>query len=86
MSHWAQQQALARRSSDQAGRKPVLAAALGASALSTIVFILAPNVGLLLAGRILSGLSAGLIPAGDRRARRADPGPGLGSLIGGCSP
>jgi MFS family permease len=52
---------LAGRSSDQAGRKPVLAAALGASALSTVVFILAPNVGVLLAGRILSGLSAGLM-------------------------
>jgi MFS family permease len=36
---------LAGRSSDQAGRKPVLAAALGASALSTVVFILAPDVG-----------------------------------------
>ena len=52
---------LAGRSSDQAGRKPVLAAALGASALSTVVFILAPDVGVLLAGRILSGLSAGLM-------------------------
>ncbi|MDX6418275.1 MAG: hypothetical protein QOG28_2895, partial [Trebonia sp.] len=38
---------LAGRSSDQAGRKPVLAVALGASALSTIVFILAPDVGAL---------------------------------------
>jgi MFS family permease len=52
---------LAGRSSDQAGRRPVLAAALGASALSTVVFILAPDVGVLLAGRILSGLSAGLM-------------------------
>jgi len=52
---------LAGRSSDQAGRKPVLATALAASALSTVVFILAPNVGVLLAGRILSGLSAGLM-------------------------
>ena len=52
---------LAGRSSDQAGRKPVLAAALAASALSTIVFILAPNVGVLIVGRILSGLSAGLM-------------------------
>jgi MFS family permease len=52
---------LAGRSSDQAGRKPVLAAALASSALSTIVFILAPNVGVLFAGRILSGLSAGLM-------------------------
>jgi MFS family permease len=52
---------LAGRSSDQAGRKPVLTTALGASALSTVVFILAPNVEVLLAGRILSGLSAGLM-------------------------
>jgi MFS family permease len=52
---------LAGRSSDQAGRRPVLAAALGASALSTVVFILAPNVGVLIVGRILSGLSAGLM-------------------------
>jgi MFS family permease len=51
----------AGRSSDQAGRKPVLAAALASSALSTVVFILAPNVGVLFAGRILSGLSAGLM-------------------------
>jgi MFS family permease len=52
---------LAGRASDQAGRRPVLAAALGCSALSTVVFILAPNVGILFAGRILSGLSAGLM-------------------------
>jgi MFS family permease len=52
---------LAGRSSDQAGRRPVLAAALACSALSTVVFILAPNVGVLIAARILSGLSAGLM-------------------------
>jgi len=52
---------LAGRLSDQAGRKPVLAAALGFSALSTVVFIVAPNVEVLLAARILSGLSAGLM-------------------------
>jgi MFS family permease len=52
---------LAGRSSDRAGRKPVLAVALGASALSTIVFILAPDVGALIAARIVSGLSAGLM-------------------------
>src|SRR5690348_4182717 len=52
---------LAGRSSDQAGRKSVLTTALGASALSTVVFILAPNVEVLLAARILSGLSAGLM-------------------------
>jgi MFS family permease len=39
---------LAGRSSDQAGRRPVLAAALAASALSTVVFILAPGVGALI--------------------------------------
>src|SRR6201985_1106177 len=52
---------LAGRSSDQAGRRPVLAAALGASALSTIAFIWAPGVGALIAARIVSGLSAGLM-------------------------
>src|SRR5215470_2283509 len=52
---------LAGRSSDRAGRKPVLAAALGASALSTVVFILASNVEVLMAGRVLSGLSTGLM-------------------------
>jgi MFS family permease len=52
---------LTGRASDQAGRKPVLAAALVASALSTVVFILAPDVGVLIVGRILSGLSAGLM-------------------------
>ncbi len=52
---------LAGRASDQAGRKPVLAVALGASAVSTVVFILAPNVEVLFAARILSGLSAGLM-------------------------
>ena len=52
---------LAGRSSDQAGRRPVLAAALAASAVSTIVFIVAPDVGVLIAARIVSGLSAGLV-------------------------
>ena len=52
---------LAGRSSDQAGRRPVLAAALGASALSTVVFILAPDLAALIAARIVSGLSAGLM-------------------------
>jgi MFS family permease len=52
---------LAGRSSDQAGRRPVLAIALGAAALSTLAFIFAPDEGVLLAGRILSGLAAGLM-------------------------
>jgi MFS family permease len=52
---------LAGRSSDQAGRRPVLAVALGLSALSTAAFILAPDEGVLLVARVLSGLSAGLM-------------------------
>jgi MFS family permease len=84
---------LAGRSSDQAGRKPVLAVALGASALSAVVFILAPDVGALIAARIVSGLSAGLItgtataaltemvPAsGSRRASLAATAANMGGL------
>jgi MFS family permease len=52
---------LAGRSSDQAGRRPVLAVALGCSALSSVAFILAPDLGVLFVGRVLSGLSAGLM-------------------------
>ena len=52
---------LAGRSSDQVGRRPVLAAALAFSAVSTVVFILAPGLGWLFVGRVLSGLSAGLV-------------------------
>jgi MFS family permease len=52
---------LAGRSSDQAGRKPVLAVALGLSVLSTVGFILAPDVAVLLVARVLSGVSAGLM-------------------------
>jgi MFS family permease len=51
----------AGRSSDQAGRRPVLAVALGAAALSTLAFIFAPDEGVLLVGRILSGIAAGLM-------------------------
>ena len=52
---------LAGRSSDQAGRRPVLAVALGMAALSTVAFILAPDEWVLMAGRVLSGLAAGLM-------------------------
>jgi len=70
---------LAGRSSDQAGRRPVLAAALVSSAVSTVAFILAPNVGLLIAGRLLSGLSAGLV-TGTATAAVSElvPGPARG--------
>src|SRR5258708_10704512 len=52
---------LGGRSSDQVGRRPVVLAALGFSAVSTVVFILAPSLGWLFVGRVLSGLSAGLV-------------------------
>ena len=71
---------LAGRLSDQAGRKPVLAAALGFSALSTVVFIVAPNVEVLLAARILSGLSAGLMK---HLPELVDDHVGLGPLVAG---
>src|SRR5690348_18157302 len=52
---------LAGRSSDQAGRRPDMAVALAASALSTALFILAPGIGVLIVARIVSGLSAGMM-------------------------
>ena len=52
---------LAGRVSDQAGRKPVMAAALGFGAASAVVFILASSPGWLYPARILSGVSAGLM-------------------------
>ena len=51
----------AGRSSDQLGRRPVLAVAIGLSIISAVTFIIAPSVGWLFAGRVLSGLSAGLM-------------------------
>jgi MFS family permease len=90
---------LAGRSSDQAGRKPVLAVALGASALSTVMFIVAPDLGALIVARVISGLSAGLMtgtataaltelaPAGRRASLVATAanmgGLGVGPLVAG---
>src|SRR5580692_5572564 len=51
----------AGRSSDLVGRRPVLGVAIGLSILSAVTFILAPGTGWLFAGRLLSGLSAGLM-------------------------
>jgi MFS family permease len=48
------------RLSDQIGRRRMLLPALGLSALSACVFLLADGLPLLLAGRIVSGLSAGI--------------------------
>jgi len=90
---------LAGRSSDQAGRRPVMAVALAASALSTVLFILAPGIGVLIVARVVSGLSAGLMTgtataalteliSASRRASLAATaanmgGLGLGPLVAG---
>jgi MFS family permease len=65
---------LAGRSSDQVGRRPVLAAGLSFGALSAVVYILAPSFGWLFVGRILSGLSAGLV-TGTATAALTETGP-----------
>lgn len=46
--------------SDAVGRRPVLFAGIGFAVISGIVFLLADSVTVLLVGRVLSGLSAGL--------------------------
>jgi MFS family permease len=46
--------------SDEIGRRPVLLLGLVFSALSAVAFLLANGLGLLLVGRILSGISAGI--------------------------
>ncbi|MER5171267.1 MFS transporter [Thioclava kandeliae] len=51
---------LTGRWSDQIGRKPVLYAGIACSVLADIVFCLAGNLWLILLGRVISGLSAGL--------------------------
>ena len=48
------------RLSDQVGRRPVLLAGLGFSALSAVAFLLADGLALLLVGRLISGFSAGI--------------------------
>jgi MFS family permease len=52
---------LAGRTSDQAGRRPVMAAGLGFSAASAVLFIFASSPGWLYPARVLSGASAGLM-------------------------
>lgn len=51
----------AGRLSDDVGRRPVLLAGLALSVLSAAAFLLAGGLVLLLVGRILSGLSAGVV-------------------------
>jgi len=68
---------LAGHLSDQVGRKPVLATALGLSALSTVVFIVTPDLAWLFVGRILSGLSAGLMIGAATATLTELAGPGV---------
>lgn len=51
------------RWSDQVGRRPMLLAAVLLSALSAVAFLLAGGLPLLFVGRVLSGLSAGVVTA-----------------------
>jgi MFS family permease len=51
----------AGRDSDVDGRRPVLLACAGLSALSSVVFLLADGLPLLFTARLISGLSAGLV-------------------------
>ena len=69
---------LAGRSSDQVGRRPVLAAAICLSIVSAVTFILAPDVGWLFVGRVLSGLSAGLMTGTATAALTETARPGAG--------
>lgn len=60
--------------SDRAGRRPLLAAAVLAAAASTALFLLAHDVGTLLAARFLCGLGTGVFTAAGTAA--------LGDLAG----
>lgn len=81
------------RLSDHFGRRPVLLLALGLACASTVLFVFAQNVPMLLAGRLLSGMAAGLLtgtataglvelqPAGDTdQASRLATAANLGGL------
>lgn len=83
---------VAGRLSDEAGRRPLLLAGLGFSALAAVGFLLANGLGLLLVARILSGLSAGIFTGtatatlvdllGSGRADRATLGASLANMGG----
>jgi MFS family permease len=83
--------------SDEIGRRPMLLVGLGFSVLSAIAFLLADGLGLLLVGRVLSGLSAGVFtgtatativdlapPDGTKRATLVATMANMGGL--GCGP
>src|SRR6266540_4773146 len=70
--------------SDEIGRKPVLAAGLVLSAVSAVLFVVADSLTPIYAGRIVSGLSAGIF-TGTATATLVDLAPGdrrrLASLV-----
>jgi MFS family permease len=70
--------------SDQIGRKPLLVAGLALSALSAFLFVIADSLTPIFAGRVISGLSAGLF-TGTATATLVDLVPGdrrkLASLV-----
>jgi MFS family permease len=70
--------------SDEIGRKPVLFLGLGLSALSAFLFLFAGSLAPIYAGRVVSGLSAGIF-TGTATATLVDLAPGgrrrLGSLV-----
>ena len=66
---------VAGRWSDQLGRRPLLFAGLTAAALSDLVFLGAEGLSSLLAGRVLSGMSAGIFTG---TAIRTGTGSGTG--------
>jgi MFS family permease len=69
------------KTSDQVGRRPVLLIGLGLAALSSALLLMAADITTIMAGRLLSGLGAGLVTAtasatlselaGPRRSRLA---------------
>ncbi|MFJ9637698.1 MFS transporter [Streptomyces sp. NPDC101178] len=88
---------LAGNISDEAGRRPVLLAALGFSAASALCFLLEGGLPALFAGRLLSGFAAGLLsgaatvtvmelaaPGRAARASLAATAANMGGL--GCGP
>ncbi|MCX5380531.1 MFS transporter [Streptomyces sp. NBC_00091] len=88
---------LAGNASDAVGRRPVLLAGLGFAAASAVCFLCATGLGWLYAGRLLSGLSAGLFtgagtayviesapPGGAARATFVATAANMGGL--GCGP
>ncbi|MEV5935172.1 MFS transporter [Streptomyces sp. NPDC052079] len=88
---------LAGNASDAVGRRPVLLWGLGCAALSAICFLCATGLGWLYAGRLFSGLSAGLFtgaatayvmesapPGGASRATFIATAVNMGGL--GCGP